>query len=522
MDQNKIDDFEIDFLDENDEEDTYNYGYYKVVIADDDEEVHHMTKIILKDFVFDGYKLTLIDTYSGAETIKVLEENPDTAILFLDVVMEKSQSGLEVVKALRDDLNNKLTRIILRTGQPGEAPEDEVIKNYDINDYRLKTELTIQRLNTTLYAALRNYRDLVHLDNHRMGLEKIIEASGKLFKNNSFNDFLTSILNEVSNFYRHNTELLYIRHDNNEIKESNSGFVSVSTSNRPMIVAATGKYLPFVNQEIESIPELNFINRWMHRPEKNDEKIEYIENGFIIKSEASAEFTNYIFIEGNKDLYDFSLINLFLTNYAYALDNYILRNIVSSTQEEMIFALGEVVESHFEETSGHVRRISNMMYKFCLLNNFSYAESEVMKIASTMHDVGKIGIPDSILKKPGALTDEEFEAIKKHTAIGYKIMSKSQLGTLQLASEIAVNHHEKFDGSGYPAGKKGLDIPLNARILAIIDVYDAMTHKRCYKDALPQEDALAYLAEQRGKHFDPNLIDIFLNNLDEIISIERN
>ena len=126
---------------------------------------------------------------------------------------------------------------------------------------------------------------------------------------------------------------------------------------------------------------------------------------------------------------------------------------ISTTQKEIIITLGEVVEKHFDENSGHVKRISEMMYNMALHMNFSYSECEVLKVASTMHDIGKIAIPDNILKKPGRLTPDEFEIIKEHAAIGHKILSKSDLEILKIAAEIALNHHEKWNGSGYQIGR---------------------------------------------------------------------
>ena len=197
-------------VDNSNEHRRYPLQPYKIVVADDDEEVHRVTNMILRGFSFEGRSLQIIDTYTGAETISVFQSTPDIAILFLDVVMEKDHSGLEVVKTIREELNNSSTRIILRTGQPGEAPEEEVIRDYDINDYRLKTELTANRLKTTLYSALRNYRDIRKIEKHKTGLEKIIKTTSKIFENNTLKDFLTSILEELSNFQQDNPDILYI------------------------------------------------------------------------------------------------------------------------------------------------------------------------------------------------------------------------------------------------------------------------------------------------------------------------
>ncbi len=510
-----IDDLELDFLqDDTEEEEMEEKDTYKVIIADDDDEIHRVTKMILRDFEFEGKALEFIDTYSGDETMKVLADHPDTAIILLDVVMERSHAGLEVVEHLRHVLKNGLTRIVLRTGQPGEAPEEKIIRDFDINDYRLKTELTVKRLNTTLYSALRNFRDLKRLERHRNGLEKIIQTSARLFEHNTLKEFLMSILEELSNFNTDHADMLYIREDSGK---ASNGFVTMEKSNKNTIVAATGKYEDFVGKEIEAIPDLNFINKWMHTDRDVNSIIHPVDNGVMIQSSGKSHLSNYIYIEGDKGGFDMELIQLFLANYSIALDNYILNNMVNTTQKEIVFALGEIVDSHHEETGSHVKRISEMMYQFCLCNHYSYSESEVVKVASTMHDLGKIAIPDKILKKPGRLDTDEFEVIKSHTTHGYKILNNSDLEVLKIAADIALNHHEKFDGSGYPAGKKGREIPLNARMLSIIDVFDAMTHRRIYKEAVSQEETLAYINSQKGVHFDPNLVDVFINNLETIV-----
>jgi len=490
----------------------------KIIIADDDVEVHSITKMILRDFQFEGHPLEFIDTYSGKETNEALELHPDTAILFLDVVMEKNHSGLEVVEYLRHTLKNDMTRIILRTGQPGEAPEDKIIREYDINDYRLKTEMTVQRLTTTLYNALRNYRDLKKIDKSKKGLEKIIKASSNLFKHTSMDDFFNGILSQLASFHTEESEVLFIREQlETESTQVVGGIVTLDQMNRPTIMAATGKYADFVGKSLADVSELTDIYNWMNTHCNSLQEINYLPKGFIIKKSSKKRLNNYIYIEGDSSLYDFELMNLFLTNYSVALDNFILNSMISNTQKEIIITLGEVVEKHFEDTGGHIRRVSEIMYRFSQLCHFSFSECEMFKVASTMHDVGKIAIPDAILKKPGKLTPDEFEIIKTHALVGYQILSKSNLDILKIAADIALNHHEKFDGSGYPNGIKGREIPTSARMMAIVDVFDALTHKRVYKEAESLEDTLELLKASRGSHFDPNLLDIFIQNLDEIM-----
>lgn len=487
---------------------------YKMLIADDDEEVHKISSLMLKDFEFEGRHIEILHTYSGQETIEVCKENPDIAILFLDVVMESNSSGFQVIQTIREELGNNLVRIILRTGEPGQAPEEEVIKKYDINDYRLKTELTYKRFNTTLYSALRNYRDLINIENHRIGLEKIIKASSRLFRKNTFSEFSTTILEELSNFHKESYSMVYVRE---EISNNSSGFVSIARENKHRIYAATGKYSGFIGKEIIDLPNYKEINNVIDKSKAEDQVIHSVSNGFIIKNQNKSEVSNFIFIEGATDDFDFDLIKVFLSNFSMALDNYMMSNMLQTTQREIIFALAETIESHYEETGSHVQRVAKMMYNFATIDNYSNSEAEMLALASSTHDLGKIAIPETILKKPGKLTEEEFEIIKTHTTHGHKILSKSMLPAIRLADEIAFNHHEKFNGLGYPRGIQGSGIPESAKMMAIIDVFDALTHKRVYKDAMSVQDAVDYIGSEKGKHFDPRLVDLFVENLDAIL-----
>ncbi|WP_287832310.1 DUF3369 domain-containing protein, partial [Idiomarina sp.] len=154
---------------------------WKVLIVDDEPEVHAVTKLALSDFEFLGRGLDFFSAFSGEEARQLVDQHPDAAILLLDVVMESDDAGLKVARYIREEADNHYTRIILRTGQPGQAPERTVIVNYDINDYKSKTELTAQKLFTAVMSSLRSYRDIMSVDQSRQGLEKIIEASANLY-----------------------------------------------------------------------------------------------------------------------------------------------------------------------------------------------------------------------------------------------------------------------------------------------------------------------------------------------------
>ena len=173
-----------------------------------------------------------------------------------------------------------------------------------------------------------------------------------------------------------------------------------------------------------------------------------------------------------------------------------------------------------EDTGDHIIRMSR--YSALIAEKLRLPAEEVQNLlyASPMHDIGKIGIPDSILMKPGKLTEEEFETIKTHPAIGEKILADSKAAVLKLAGQIALSHHEKWNGRGYPQGLAGDNIPLTARIVGLVDVFDALTSKRPYKDPFPVEVALDIIKKDRGEHFDPDVVDVFLENIDEILKIK--
>ncbi|MGH7198037.1 MAG: HD-GYP domain-containing protein, partial [Candidatus Omnitrophota bacterium] len=149
----------------------------------------------------------------------------------------------------------------------------------------------------------------------------------------------------------------------------------------------------------------------------------------------------------------------------------------------------------------------------------SEEDVETLRYASPMHDIGKIAIPDAILKKPGKLTPEEWEVMKQHTVIGSKIFQNSRSSILRAAAQIALTHHEKYDGSGYPRGLKGEDIPIFGRITAVVDVFDAVLSKRCYKAASTFDEAFSYIESLAGTHLDPKLVEAFVRIKKKIISI---
>ncbi|MDF2721708.1 MAG: hypothetical protein K0Q59_1383 [Paenibacillus sp.] len=483
--------------------------HWKIIIADDEPEVHYVTKLVLSDFAFDGKKLLFLSAASAREAEQLLVEHPDTALMLLDVVMEEEDSGLKLVKYIREQLRNNAIRIILRTGQPGQAPEKLVIMNYDINDYKEKTELTSQKLFTTIVASLRSYRDIKVIENNKNGLEEIIKASSTIFELQSMKKFASGVLTQLTSIVHLHKNALHCSLA--VTKEGSDIFILAASGD--FVVPKNHKLRDVVDDTIASDIERSFAEKTSR----------FFDDRLVIYVKSKTGIENVIYLNGFQSLseWDRYLIEIYCTNVTIAFENIYLNQEVENTQKEIIFTMGEITETRSKETGYHVKRVAEYSKLLALSYGLSEEEAETLRLASPMHDVGKVGIPDAILNKPGKLTEDEFEIIKTHAAIGHSMLKHSQINLLNAAAIIAHQHHERYDGSGYPNGIKGEDIHIYGRITAIADVFDALSSERVYKKAWGLPDIVALFQEERGKHFDPALVDIFLANIDGMARIRN-
>ncbi len=191
------------------------------------------------------------------------------------------------------------------------------------------------------------------------------------------------------------------------------------------------------------------------------------------------------------------------------------------SEKEIIYILAKMAEFRDNETSAHAVRVGEISALLAEKFGWSSEDVELMRLAAPMHDVGKVGIEDSILLKPGQLDEEEFTKMKAHALIGYSILSQKETQLLKLAAEIAYTHHEKHNGLGYPRGLKADEIPLSGSIVAVVDVFDALMSERPYKKAFSLEKTLEILNSEAGSHFHPKVVSMFIQNIDEILEIRR-
>ncbi|MCG8510948.1 MAG: DUF3369 domain-containing protein [Rhodospirillales bacterium] len=487
---------------------------WRILIVDDEPDIHDVTKIALAGFEFGGAPLEFLHAYSGAEARDILAREPDIALVLLDVIMESDDAGLNVVEHVRNDLENSLVRIVLRTGNPGQAPERRVITDFDINDYKEKSELTAQKLFTLMHGALCSYRDIRAIKDNKRGLETVIEATADIFRRRSVHQFAGGVLKQLTALLHGDREALLMEY---------SGLSAmVDDEGRMHVLAATGRLAEFSGQiGLKGIPD--HIRSDIEVGMRNSGFLR-IEDRFVASFRNCLGQTNILHLSGVHDISgaDHKLLELFSRNVGIAFENLRLHEDLEATQREICYMLGEAVETRSRETGIHVRRVAEICEVLARELGLGDEQAELIKMAAPLHDVGKIGIPDSILNKPGKLDADEWETMKRHTEIGSHMLGRSQRPILKAASIIARDHHEKWDGSGYPANKSGEDIHIFGRIAALADVFDALGSDRSYKKAWPLNKTVALIEEERGQHFDPRVVDAFLAQLPAILEIRDN
>jgi putative two-component system response regulator len=241
--------------------------------------------------------------------------------------------------------------------------------------------------------------------------------------------------------------------------------------------------------------------------------------GILFVSQLSNYFVT-ILDENEKELYNYQHhLQDMVDNAVKVIEE--LNIEITDTQKEVVFTMGAIGESRSKETGNHVKRVAEYSKILALAYGIKEDEAELLKMASPMHDIGKVGIPDSILKKPARLTVEEFEIMKTHSEIGHEMLKHSKRAILKTASIVAYEHHERWDGKGYPRGIKGEDIHIYGRITAIADVFDALGSIRVYKEAWDDAKIFELFKEERGNQFDPKLVDLFFENFSKFDAVRR-
>ena len=472
---------------------------WKILVVDDEVDIRTLTRLNLKGFCFDGRELQILEAASAHEARQVLAEHDDIAVALIDVVMETDDAGLRLVEYIRQELNNKMIRLVIRTGQPGVAPERFVIDNFDIDDYKDKTELTATRLYTTVRSALKAYRDLKTIDLNRIGLSRVLNAAPDLYRisNASLNGFFEGVLTQIVGLCNL-ADVSFISTIEGLIATFDGQNVNVMATTGPM--ADPARFEEIRQRCAEAVTSGNL-------PEK------IRQDGIVIPLAVGPKTVGFVYVEPTRDLSpaDLDLLKVMAQQCSSALENLRLHIDLQSAYDNAIDMLAEIAEFKDKTTGQHIHRIDNYTRLVAVELGVPEAEAELFGKASRLHDVGKIGIPDEILRKRGKLTDAEFAIMKGHVTIGASILSHDP--SPAIAREVALSHHERWDGGGYPTGLPSSNTPLLTRIVSVVDVFDALVSRRPYKEAWSVADAAANIEAAAGTQFDPSVVSAFLKLL---------
>ena len=484
---------------------------WNVLVVDDEPNVREITRIVLEHLEFDGRGLEIIEAGSGREGREILAKRNDIALMIVDVVMEDEHAGLELVRHVREQLHNRLSRIVLRTGHPGQAPEREVIREFDINDYKEKTELTSRKLETTVLVALRGYRDLMMIEAARIGLERVVEASAVIHSRNKSHEFASAVLAQLAALVGLQRGALYCT-----IPKTNHAAM------RPIhVTAAIGDFEPNIAHSIEEslpAPVLQSFNEAFE-----GKRHVFGNDHYVLYFTDAQDSENLLIVAGSVRLseLDLHLVKVFCTNVGIAFENLHLHQDLMDSQLEMVCLLAGAAETRSRETANHVKRVGLLAEFLARESGLDDYTTEALRFAAPLHDIGKIAVPDAILNKPGPHSPEETVIMRTHAERGAQLLAQSRLPLIKLAAEIAWTHHENWDGSGYPRGLSATEIPLSGRITALADVFDALGSRRCYKNAWAEDDILDLIRRERGGKFDPRLVDILIGNIDKAEAIRQ-
>lgn len=487
---------------------------WKILIADDDRDVHSSTRFALRGIHFKGRPLTFLHAYSGAETLKVLQENPDTALVFLDIIMETEDAGLNTAQHIRK-MGFNLVRIIFRTGFPGQAPEQKIIENYDVHDYKEKSGLTAQKLHTALISALRAYDDLGTLENHRRGLLSVLEL-GSSFDFNDVQRYVARMLAEFVNLAKLGVENILV------VARS-----STHPETTPRLIAAQGAWqtdadaMDFENLPIDVVETIhNALNKRQSSSSSGYKTLLARHQGIDLVLFARGEHA----FERADDV----LLEVFLINVCQTLNNQNTFASMAQDRNALFRDLALQADRWDDNAAASFDRLSRLVLALAkrLDTTLMFPEEIDSRFlhdigtAALLHDLGNGTLPNELLAKESVYTAAERLQMQEHVAAGLHAIrvfeaEADAFGALRLAKDIIAFHHEHVDGSGYPAGLQGNNIPFSARLFAVADVYIALTSKRPHRAALDSFAAQAAIKAGSGLQFDPRIVQALFELFDD-------
>lgn len=482
---------------------------WHILVVDDEPAIHDVTALVLKNSVILDRKLVLHSAYSAQQAKQLLQSDIEFCMGFIDVVMESDHAGLELITWIREDLKNTRIRLVLRTGQAGSAPEEKVISQYDIHDYKTKTELTQRKLTTCVYSSIRSYRDITTISKSLDAFKKLIRSSTSILKVDKISEFASAALTNLLSLMAVDSSSVYIvRHETDLFNRTKESYF-----------ACSGKFgeIPANIDNISADIKLKINSAFTNKSS------DFTDHYFISYYKTSHDACAVLYIEFNTPPSGFQndLAEIFSTNVALVLESLVRHQQAQTNQRELMYILGDAIEARSKETGSHVKRTALLCHLIAQKLGMSETFCDAIKAAAPLHDIGKITVPERILHKPGKLDADEWEIMKQHAEAGGAMLARSALPIAQLGKTLARYHHENWDGSGYPDGLKGKAIPIEARIMALVDVIDALGSKRSYKEPWQETKILEFIKAERSIKFQPELVDLAEKHFNELMSIRN-
>lgn len=438
-----------------------------VLIVDDSEMVHQRLKDYISKIDIESDTILTHSCYSFEE-FKGIFSPGSYALVITDLFMERETSGIDVINHVRHSCYDEKTRIMLITDYPQKVPGDLLTREYDVNGYIEKSAFNPITVGIAVKSLLKSYKDIVTFENAIKTVDDFLISQQSL----PIVDMVRELMYQIRSF-------LSIKEPNMKLE------VSAKLDNEVVF--------EFEDTEQKSKMSSKFF------------EIDLLGNNLQVCVYSSRPLSHF------EEEYIITILNSLKYSIAYSE--------LSNIQNEVVLKLSNVIEIRSGETAQHVKRVGEITYLLSKEYGMDEKYAQMLKIASSLHDVGKIGIPDNILKKPERLSAEEFAIMKEHPLIGFELLKNSRWKLFELGALISLQHHERWDGAGYPYGLKGQEIAPEARIVQVADVFEALTHDRCYRPAWSIDRAVEYMHDMSGKQFDPDVIEIFKKRLWDILDI---
>lgn len=481
---------------------TVEHAPWKVMIVDDESAFRTIAARHLNDLTFAGRYVEPLLAASGIEARQFLREHDDIAVILLDVMMESPETGLDLVRHIRETMGNHAVRIILASSLFARNSAEATVATYDVSDAVDKADVLDVRLRSMVIKALRNYRDILRVTDSLRAETGTMDADDEVAE--ECDRMLESCLATASGTPR---------------AGALSGLVGVYDPGSLKLVTGSGDFADYRVADITADPYQTTIFDMLScvgdlRP--------------VVTSDSyTAAFTPqggpacviHIAQAGGLVPRTLELLRLVAPNLVASISCILAADNGLSRDIETMSTIHALVSTRSRETGKHIRRVGLTAAHLARLAGLDEGEAETIGYAAQLHDVGKVGVPDDILHKPGHLTEMEYKLMMIHTRLGHRILSANRSELFSVAATIALSHHERWDGRGYPSALSGERIPLSGRIVALCDVFDALTHERSYRRAMPIKRAVAIIDEERGRAFDPRLVDLFLNNIDAYLAL---